>query len=102
MKIQSQRKMMGILGSAICLCVMLGLLPLLACDDDAYEEDSPCGDVCEWLLDCGGDEFYENYDSVGECANECQETQHDSTMRCMIDCGESRSCEAFRVCILDC
>lgn len=103
MKSDTQRNLVKILGPAICLCVLLGLLPMVACDsDDNYAEGSPCGDVCERLLECGGDEFYESYDSVGECANECQDIQNDSTMECMNDCGGSRSCEAFRICILDC
>jgi len=92
--------------AAVIVSLLSILVLVVGCgDEESYNESSPCGRVCERLEICAGDDgdaFYDVYSSVGKCANECQNIDHDQTMSCMVDCDECETCDDFALCIMDC
>jgi len=89
--------------SAACGLCTIWLVGACDTDDSIYVEGSPCGDICENLEFCWRVHFYDYFDSVGDCANQCDDLKQDEEMNCIVDCGKyGDDCEAMNFCIFDC
>ena len=60
-----------------------------------------CELLCTKASDCGELRFFDEFDDVQECVNDCENVS-DGQVECWLDCDTELSCSEYEFCIRGC
>jgi hypothetical protein len=99
-KENEMHKIFSFLGAALGLAAIL--VGMHACDDDnggGVSASELCNACCNQYQECASEEFYEYYDDVSQCVDECLSY---TEVECHGRCDDEEMEYGYCLCTLDC